>query len=262
MKLALMKPERIGILLVAHGTRSQRGLAEVRELAELVARLAPTLPVELGFLELAKPTIGQAIAALATQGVQRIAVSPMLLLAAGHAKRDVPEAVAEACHEYGLTATQSPHLGCHELLRRLSARRFTEAVGEGRGAARADTLLIMVGRGSRDADALAEMRKYAQLRSADTPVARVETCYLAMAEPGFEELAARAVEARFPRVVVQPHLLFEGELLDRLRREVHEIAARWPSQEWILTPHLGPARELAEALLDRMMAPTVASGWA
>ena len=43
------------LVIAAHGTRDEAGVAECRALAERVARKLPGIPVELGFVELAEP---------------------------------------------------------------------------------------------------------------------------------------------------------------------------------------------------------------
>lgn len=45
------------LVIAAHGTRDEAGVAECRALAERVARKLPGIPVELGFVELAEPGI-------------------------------------------------------------------------------------------------------------------------------------------------------------------------------------------------------------
>src|SRR5690606_655117 len=86
-------PLRQGLLLVGHGTRSAAGTAEFRRTVGQVAALRPDWAVAGGFLELAEPTIPAAIDALAKQGVKRLIVMPLLLFAAGHARRDIPREI-------------------------------------------------------------------------------------------------------------------------------------------------------------------------
>jgi len=247
-----MSLARTGLLIVGHGTRSERGQAEFRETVELVARLAPQTPVVACFLELAEPTIEQGIAELAKHGVERIVVLPLLLFAAGHAKQDIPQAVCDAAARFpALEFSFAAHLGCHERVLRLSAERFTDASAAQEEIASQDTLWLMVGRGSHDASALAEMEQFVQRRLQLTPVGHVRIAYMAMAEPALRSVLPEIAERRYPRVVVQPHLLFHGELLTTVEAEVAQMAARWPQQQWLVAPHLGVADLLAEAILER-----------
>ena len=53
------------------------------------------------------------------------------------------------------------------------------------------------------------------------------------------------------RIVVQPHLLFRGQLFEEIRTAV-ESKRRESSRDWLLTSVLGPEDELAAAVLDRV----------
>ncbi len=90
-----------GLLLVGHGTRDARGLAEFQTIARRVAEVADGFLVEACYLELAEPSIATAMRRLLERGVRRVTVAPLLLFAAGHAKRDIPGAVEAARAEGG-----------------------------------------------------------------------------------------------------------------------------------------------------------------
>jgi sirohydrochlorin cobaltochelatase len=243
--------EHEGLLVIGHGTREAAGLDEFAALVERV-RAATSQPVEPCFLELARPTIAEGIGRLVDSGVRRVAVVPLLLFAAGHAKRDIPEAVAKAAAPHpGLVVRQTGALESHEQVLALSARRFQEAIAGKPPADPRQTLLLMVGRGSLDADATAEMHRFARLRAERTPVGRVLTCFLAMQTPSLAEGLSAAADTGFQRIVVQAHLLFHGQLYDETRMAV-ESRQRRAGPDWLLTSVLGPEPELAAAVMDRV----------
>ncbi|MDX1947078.1 MAG: CbiX/SirB N-terminal domain-containing protein [Pirellulaceae bacterium] len=251
-----MKEADSGVLLVGHGTHSPRGQRSFLKLAELLAaRLAP-LPVEPAFLEIAEPTIAQGIAALARRGAARFVALPLLLFAAGHAKRDIPAALTAAVAGSRLEFCLGEHLGCDEGMVELSRRRFTEALQQRPAMPAADTCLLLVGRGSPDDGATAEMRQFARLRGLSEADMAVEVAFLAMAQPRVGEVIARLAASRYRRIVVQPHLLFHGDLAEGLAAQVAAVRAKNSRQEWLLAPLLaddlgegGPADELLVALL-------------
>jgi len=113
-------------------------------------------------------------------------------------------------------------------------------------------LLILVGRGSTDSEALAEFRDFTALRSAARPVGRVETAFTALAEPLLPAALERAAALPYARVVVQPHLLFGGRLLDRVGEQVRQAAANCPAKQWTVTPHLGCHPSVVDAIVDRL----------
>lgn len=238
-----------GVLLVGHGTRDTAGQAEFLETAAAVDVLLPHLEIEPCFLELATPGVALAVERLMRRCVDGICVVPLMLLGANHVKRDVPAAVREAVAESGgLPTIQAPHLGCHPLLLELSAKRYAEALARGPRVDVEDNLLIMVGRGSRDPEAIGEMQQFVRLRRELTRVGGVETCFAAMAEPSLRQALAAASRGSFHHVVVQPHLLFQGSLLSRMRGLVETFAGNNPSITWSMARHLGPSPLLAEAV--------------
>ncbi len=264
---------RVGWLLVGHGSRETVGTTEFLEVAREVARrrgehLASPVAVEPCFLEFAEPTIAQSFHRLVNQGVRRVVVVPVLLFAAGHAKRDIPEAVAAVAAEYPtVRVEQISHLGCSPDLLALSQHRYCQAT-EASLAEEAPptntsgivgkTLLILVGRGSFDPDAIAEMHEYArqlasslQATQSDCP-SEVEVAFVAMAQPALEAVLATAALGAYERIVVQPHLLFGGVLVERITSIVAEFAGQFPRIKWVVSGHLGPAPQVASALLSRI----------
>jgi sirohydrochlorin cobaltochelatase len=254
-------PPRLGYLIVGHGTRDGVGQAEFHATVVKIAAASPHVLVQPCFLELVEPTIPAAIERVVAAGVEQIVVAPLLLFAAGHAKRDVPEAIEAARHRFPhVRFVQADHLGCHAALLELSARRFLDAqpvlgantghIGDPRSTP-GGTLWVMVGRGSLDAEATAECERFKQLRQARTPVADAWNGYLAMAKPTLREILARVEAADYARIVVQPHLLFSGELLVTARELVRAAAERTPDKQWFWAEHLGPADQVAAAVVDR-----------
>lgn len=248
-------PAATALLLIGHGTRFEAGRAEFLETVERVRQRLPATPVEPAFLELCEPDISTAVAKLASAGVTRMVAQPVLLLAAGHALRDIPAALDEAARRHaGLVYHQALHLGCHPALVALSAQRFQEALDDSPPEAHPDDRRvgwIMVGRGSSDASALAEMRRFVDLRLRQTPVAWAETCFLAVARPHLAEALERLAGTDATHVVVQPHLLFQGDLMRKLRDAVDDVQCRHPDKRWRLAAHLGPSPQLVKAIIAR-----------
>ncbi len=286
------------VLLVGHGTRDPSGQQELLDTAALVQRLLPDSPLEAGFLELAEPSIPAALARLSARlpgdsGPQptfggQLLIAPLLLFAAGHAKRDIPAAVERAADLCGFDGgiRQVEHLGCQRALLRLSELRYQQAIAGRAAIAPEQTLLVFVGRGSRDEQATAEMHEFARRRIERTPVGQSQVCFVAMAEPRFESVLQQISEelrwgklASVRRVVVQPHLMFRGELLERIKHRVlNHVGGKQQNRlwddpresctdesvgeanaavdargvEWLVAAHLGCHQLLAEAIAARI----------
>ena len=242
-----------GILLVGHGTRDPRGVAELFETARQVALARPEIAVEPCFLEIALPSIATAIECLAERGVQQMVVMPLLLFSAGHARRDVPHVVRAAVREMPhLIWTQAGHLGCHAAILEQSAQRFDEALYGQTTVDRVQTALALVGRGSSEARATEEMHRFASLSRQARRVGSTEVCFLAMAEPRLKPTLQALAARRLRRVIVQPHLLFDGLLLADIRSAVAACREQHPETQWLLADRLGPTPLVCDAILERV----------
>jgi sirohydrochlorin ferrochelatase len=98
--------------------------------------------------------------------------------------------------------------------------------------------LLLVGRGSRDESATAEMHEFARLRQLELQGIEVAVAFLAMARPLLPEQLQQAACQAYRRVIVQPHLLFRGELVESIEQQVAEMVVRHPEKQWIVTPPL------------------------
>lgn len=246
-----------GVLVVGHGTRDDSGLAEFMATAKAVADAFGEMPVEPCFLELAEPNIAAGLARLVERSVSEVVAMPVLLFAAGHAKHDIPAAVAEAAAAHqGVNWQLAEHLGCHPSILELSAERYRQSLERNGPAAGLEVLgsstLILVGRGSNDADATREMFDFAARRSVLTPGADVIVCFAAMAKPSLGEALDQVSRLGGQLVVVQPHLLFDGLLLGGIREKVADAATRNPRHRFILADHLGPDPRVVAAIRDRI----------
>lgn len=246
-----------GLLVVGHGTTDAVGAAETRRVADLAAGLLPGVPVELGFLELAGPTIHEAVARLAARGCRELMAAPLLLFTAGHALRDVPEVVAAAVAAVGLRAAQAAALGLHPEIVALSQTRRAEAMSGVGAADPAATRLLLVGRGSSDPTAPAQLLEFARETLADDASQAAESVHLgfvAAADPPLDA-AVDAVCSLPPgsvrRIVVQPHLLFRGHVEDRVTEAVARGRAARPDLEWLQVARLGGVEPVARAVVGR-----------
>jgi len=242
---------RPGILIVGHGTRDADGVAEFLTLVQMVQERLPDVAVEPAFLELARPTIAEGLQSVVARGADDLRVAPLLLFAAGHMKRDIPEALAAAARDYPrIRCRLVDCLGCDRRVVELSTRRFQEAIANS-DIPLSETALFMIGRGSVDPDANAEMYRFARMRYEATPTGWLEVAFTAMTTPGLEEGVRLASGLPFRQVVAQPHLLFSGQLFQRIRDLVAQQSRTDSKQFWICTRQLGPDASLVSAICER-----------
>ncbi len=243
-----MKPP---LLLAAHGTRDQAGVAAFNALAERVGGLAAAdgTRVAGGFIELSSPPLGEAVATLVNGTPAHLVAVPLMLSAAGHAKGDIPAALArERTRHPGLRWTYARPLGPHPALLDLLAARIAAASPPVASTARA---VLVVGRGSTDPDANADVVKTTRLlwEGRDYPLA--ETAFVSLARPGVLEGLERCRLLGARQIVVARYFLFPGVLPDRVIEQVGQYAAAHPELDIRCADVLGDCAEVAALVYER-----------
>jgi sirohydrochlorin cobaltochelatase len=82
-----------GIVLFAHGSREPAWAQPFESLAGLLAK---QFLVRNAYLELMRPSLDEAVAALAAEGAQRVRIVPVFLGQGGHVRDDLPKLAAAA----------------------------------------------------------------------------------------------------------------------------------------------------------------------
>ena len=88
-----------GFLLVAHGSRKEEANRVVFSLVKHLRYCFRTDMFEVGFMELASPSIKEGIKALIGKGAEELVISPFFLFTGMHYSRDVPALIEEALNE-------------------------------------------------------------------------------------------------------------------------------------------------------------------
>ena len=89
------------LLIVAHGSRRQASNLEIQQLADrLSLNQTEFASISCGFLELAEPSIPDALRRLIAQGAQSIVVMPYFLSAGRHVSEDIPAEIAAVAAEF------------------------------------------------------------------------------------------------------------------------------------------------------------------
>ena len=102
------------LLLVAHGSRRESSNLEVQELTEQLREKLATefAQINCAFLELASPSIPDAIDHAVQQGSHEVILLPFFLAAGRHVIEDIPAILADAQQTHPQVAfTSLEHLG-------------------------------------------------------------------------------------------------------------------------------------------------------
>jgi sirohydrochlorin ferrochelatase len=193
----------VSLVLVAHGTRKQRGVAMVGDLAQRVsAMLGET--VHISFVDVLGPTPSEV---LATTPDEPVTLAPAFLSRGYHVTADIPAHVEASGHP-DVTVTEA--LGPGPQLVRVLADRLLES------GWRRDDSVILAAAGTSDPGAHRDLHTMATWLSATTG-SRVELAFAATGTPRVADAVSALRRHRHGRVVVASYLLSEGLFQDRLR---------------------------------------------
>jgi len=240
------------LLIVGHGTRGAAGAAEFTRLVGRVgAHAGGRIPcVDGGFIELARPSVADAVVRLIeATGPRPLVAVPLVLTAAGHGKGDIPAALARELGRHpGLSYRYGRPLGPHPVLQDLLEARIDAALA---GDSRQDTHVVLAGRGATDPDANAEVAKVARLLWEGRGYAAVEYSFISLAEPSVPAALDRARRLGARRIVVAPYFLFTGVLPDRVAEQSTAFAAGHRALDVRVAGLLGDCDDLAGLVLAR-----------
>ncbi|MBP1818591.1 sirohydrochlorin chelatase [Mycobacterium sp. OAE908] len=192
----------MSLMLVAHGTRKQQGVAMIGDLAEQVSATLGRA-VHVSFVDVLGPTPSEVL----TQMTGPAIVVPAFLSRGYHVTSDIPAHVAASGHP-DVTVTEA--LGPGPALVRVLADRLIES------GWRQDDSVVLAAAGTSDPGAQHDLHTMATWLSAVTS-SRVELAFAATGTPRVHDAVESLRQRGARRVVVASYLLSEGLFQDRLR---------------------------------------------
>ncbi|WP_078552986.1 sirohydrochlorin chelatase [Bacillus alkalicellulosilyticus] len=245
------------VLYIGHGTRVKEGVRQYEAFIEKV-KAAIDVPIQQHcFIELAEPSIQAGIDTCVERGATEIAIVPVLLLAAGHAKLDIPEEIDEAKEKHpSVTFRYGRVIGIDQRMVNMVVDRLYEAGFPQQQLTdiekREDIAILLVGRGSSDPDANSDLAKLARLIWEAVPVDVVETCYLAATKPSFDDGLDRVKRMSNKKVYVLPYLLFTGLLMKQMAVKIEKLQEDLGDRSIHLCDYLGYHPTLIDIIADRV----------
>ncbi|OHC76483.1 MAG: hypothetical protein A3G18_12950 [Rhodospirillales bacterium RIFCSPLOWO2_12_FULL_58_28] len=246
---------KTGVMICGHGSRDKQAVNEFNEFAGILRRRLSGREIESGFLQYSLPTIRHGLETLKARGAEHIICLPCMLFSAGHVKNDIPSAInAFTDAAPGVRVMTARELGVDAKLLTLAAKRIAEAedASSSAGAARKDSLLLVVGRGSSDSGANSDISKITRMLWEGMGFGWAETAFSGVSAPGVGEALDRAAMSGYRQVVALPYFLFTGVRVKGVQAEVKQAASRWPNIKMLTAGHLGPHPLLVECFVERL----------
>jgi sirohydrochlorin cobaltochelatase len=241
------------VLICGHGSRDPEAIAEFELVAAALRPRLPQFDFATGYLEFARPTIRDGLAALTARGARQILAIPGMLFAASHVKNDLPwEMNTFIADNPGIDVRLARDLSIDPKLLRAAAERIAAAEPDGSAIPRTETLLVVVGRGTNDPDANSNISKLARMLWEGMGFGWAETAFSGVAHPRVDIALARAARLGFRRIIVFPYFLFTGVLVKRIYAQTDETAHLFPEVEFVKALYLRDHPGVLDAFSDRV----------
>jgi len=239
------------VLLIGHGSREQPGNDEFLRFCQAARPHLEPERVESCFVELATPLVPEALDRCVALGARRVIALPVILLAAGHVKVELPHELDHAKQRHpGVEFLYGRHIGLDPLVMEVVHERLAEVEQQAAWPAE-DTAVLIVGRGSSDPDANSDLYKLARLLWESRRYPWVESCFVGVTQPSVPDGLHRCRALGAKRIIVLPYFLFTGVLIPRIHRLVAEFAAAHAAVEVRVADYLHGHPKLFRVLLER-----------
>jgi sirohydrochlorin cobaltochelatase len=214
-----------GILICGHGSRDPEGVKGFKELVALLKQRYPDHMVDYGFLEFSHPVYAAAVERMYLAGVREILAIPAILFAGAHAKNDIPYEMNTLQSQYeGLTIRLGRHIGITPSILQLARKLIlaTEAAA-GFSEDRSDSCLLVVGRGTSDPDANADVAKMTRMLQEGMGFGFATTAYIGVTKPLLQEALPILEHLPYKKIVAVPVFLFTGILLKKIHSQLDDF---------------------------------------
>ena len=170
-------------------------------------------------------------------------------------RHDIPEAIQWAQKRHPQVEFRyAPHLGVSDPLLRILKRLLRQAMLTLDVPDPHTTGLVLLGRGSSDRLANGDVAKMARWLWEVSDHARVDLAFTGVTFPRLEEVVRDQVRLGMMQVIVLPYYLFTGTLIQRIGRQMQNLARQYPQVRFAHTRYFGFEPEIMQMLDERVAA--------
>ncbi len=222
------------VLLITHGSRESSANREFFYLVRRFSKRHPGWNIRLAFLENANPSIFNALKNLSAYS-NEIEVLPLFIFAAQHLKNDIPKILEEfRANNPNVVLRLGKELGSDPQLARIALQRMKPKSKHPNS-----TVVLLLGRGSRDPKTLEDFQIQVQNFSRLRRFKQVLSCYFEAAQPSLEQGLEAATQFNPKKIVIVPYLLFKGSWQKRVKSSVEAFLKHHPNINFWMAPPLG-----------------------
>ena len=244
--------KQIGILICGHGSRNKLAITEFQELTRLIQKKYPSILVEFGFLEFAKPSLTDALDKLKNSSIKKVIAIPAMLFAAGHVKNDIPSLLMNYAKKTDIEIIYGRELGINNLMISAACERVKEVFQKNNSLIPEESLLVVVGRGSSDPDANSNVSKITRMVVEGVGLGWGETVFSGVTFPLVEPGLRNVVRLGYKNIIIFPYFLFSGVLVTRIKRQSDLVALDNPHVEFHEAKYLSSHKYVVQTFVERI----------
>jgi sirohydrochlorin cobaltochelatase len=243
------------VLILAHGSRDDTARAEYQRVHQALAARLPEVPLEFSVLEFPGDdlkSIAEGVHDCVAAGAERIVALPYFLFSAGHVREDLPGELRQAAAiAPGLRLAYQPPIGVDRRVIDVLAGRADEASSELPPVQDGPSAVLLVGAGTSDPDANADLFRAGRLLWERRQFELVEVAFVSLTEPRVAAAVRRCWTLGARRLIVVPYFLNTGVLSRRIAAGLETIRKELPGLEVALAAEMGLHPDLLDLLAER-----------
>nr|VFJ87771.1 MAG: sirohydrochlorin cobaltochelatase [Candidatus Kentron sp. LFY]VFJ89435.1 MAG: sirohydrochlorin cobaltochelatase [Candidatus Kentron sp. LFY] len=201
--------------------------------------------------------LSRAARSTAARGDKRVIVVPLILNAADHVKKEIPEHIAQARIRYPeVEFLYAPHLGVCDPILAILERYLDKAMRELDVPDPKTTGVILLARGSSDRMANGDVAQMARWLFETAEHELVDIAFTGVTHPRLERVVQRQVRLGMMQIIVLPYYLFTGRLIERIERQVINLQQQYPQVRFARGGYFGFEEEifrLVERRIERVI---------
>lgn len=242
-----------GLLICGHGSRDPQAQALFSAWAAKLQQRTPFVHWEVGFMEIASPSIPDSARALANKGLKHIMVIPGFIMGARHTTEDIPAILRALKNETlfdHVRIDYARHIANHPLLLAAATARAKESLRNASTIDPARRHLLVVAHGSSDPQANQDIVQLAEKLQQALGLGSASAAFSNVCSPRVEEALAQLDLQHLQSLIVLPYFLLPSYPVRQLYSLADQFAARHPHLQVLKADPLGDHPLTLDAFVD------------
>ncbi len=246
-------PDSYALCLLGHGSRDPEGIEEFLILWKKLRERNFCQITAGGFLEFAEPTVAEAMSTCHCNDIKNIIILPSILFSGEHTQKGIPGIVREIFRDHPeINLIFAEPLGTQPEIMEVCQARIEEGEkSQKKSILRSETLLMIVGHGSRDTDFNSQVERNLSRLGTKLGFGKTVICFAGASEHSLEDMQEKFSPQGFHRVILLPFFLFTGFWVKHVHALADTFQKKHPNIEFLKATCLKHHDMIVDALIQR-----------